>query len=436
MDYILLKISLNEIIELCRKKKYLVLEDTSYLWGVLFAEFDKGNPQINDLITKIHVIYQGDSKFKEAVLKIVYENYIAEKLRNFEYIAKNSADYFHLLELIYVVYKHFLKDSDIELFLRDKIKFIEKLVNFNGNEDLEENLMLGYKIITSEMNFGKYDHLRNEYMYYEILKIIYNKYIEMSKNPKQKNIYDYLKKYYRDKQIDFNYDRYELISIKDDFELGISSPSRIHDKTNNLTIYNIEVCNTLHSIFEYLLENYSLDLALKPNVVNFDYGIRTEMSLKEEIERGVQFAFKNLDFPSITKLYSNSYDNLWINIETGKENQITFEEIVNDDDVEDDGEFYITQIIHLKYLNKGGEYLITHIDHEYIFYDINEYEDRKNNPFQHGEGREKIKTFKIDNAEIPFKDDKYFYLYEILSCKFKNLELLNEYFQNVISNPN
>ena len=60
----------------------------------------------------------------------------------------------------------------------------------------------------------------------------------------------------------------------------------------------------------------------------------------------------------------------------------------------------VTQLVHLEYYSEANNYFIRHIDHEYIVYSLNEYEERlKNNKTK---GRGKVKTFKVNKSKIPF----------------------------------
>ena len=141
------------------------------------------------------------------------------------------------------------------------------------------------------------------------------------------------------------------------------------------------------------------------------------------------FNFQHLSNPILSKLYScEDFSKLSINID---ESNITFEELLSDFYVELD--CIVTQVIHLEYTAQGKNSFITHIDHEYIFYNEEEYENRSNNHKQKGTARPRFKTFKIDKSTIPFYlENGDFFLYIMLSFYFHQNELLVEYFENVI----
>ena len=125
---------------------------------------------------------------------------------------------------------------------------------------------------------------------------------------------------------------------------------------------------------------------------------------------------------------------------------ITFEELCENFEVYND--MVVTQVVHLQYEIEGECTFITHLDHEYVFYTIDEYENRMSNATQKGTAKTRMKSFKIDNSRIPFdyrcevlrKDengndlpqkDEQFLCY-VLESYFKHKDLLKEYFQNIL----
>ena len=101
-------------------------------------------------------------------------------------------------------------------------------------------------------------------------------------------------------------------------------------------------------------------------------------------------------------------------------------------------------MIHLQYKTEDNETYITHLDHEYIFYTIEEYEKRLGEYNQKGTAKRRMKSFKIDQARIPFnyqckiykKDnsgsENELFLYFVLDSYFKHKDLLKEYFQKFL----
>ncbi|MGH2327392.1 hypothetical protein ACRCD5_03540 [Campylobacter taeniopygiae] len=128
----------------------------------------------------------------------------------------------------------------------------------------------------------------------------------------------------------------------------------------------------------------------------------------------------------VSKFYDNECygDSLWIKINT-KETEITFEEILEEQEFT---ELKVAQVVHIKYFLENNNYYINHIDHEYISYTPEEYEERKNN---HAIKGKKIKTIKIDNSKIPFVKENIVqpFLIKFLANFFTKNKLIMEYFK-------
>lgn len=56
---------------------------------------------------------------------------------------------------------------------------------------------------------------------------------------------------------------------------------------------------------------------------------------------------------------------------------MTFEELMEDFEVA--GDDVVTQVIHLEYSSKGDDFFITHLDHEFIVYTLDSYQERLSN---------------------------------------------------------
>lgn len=173
-------------------------------------------------------------------------------------------------------------------------------------------------------------------------------------------------------------------------------------------------------------ENLIVDLSLRANYYKRIVENR-RILINEERAFGKYFSFENLKNLIPTKLYSTVTNNsLWINIKNGS---ITFEELLDGFKIEDKEEFIKTQVIHCEYFEDNEEFYISHIDHEYIFYSLDEYEERAKNIEQKGNVKKKLKTFKVDNSKIPFIIDNENILLFFLNQYFKSKDLLLEYFQ-------
>lgn len=256
---------------------------------------------------------------------------------------------------------------------------------------------------------------------------------------------DELEKIYNgifDKKSQFQ--KYGIIPVDANRELiSIDSP-RIYDKTinktffiKNLSLFLLQKISEMRS--NGMIGNFAVRLFNEPG---YEGRMGSEY-IAEALERGKIFDFVNLGNYSVSKLYFEKYENcMWVVIDP---QNITFEELCEDFDIYAD--MIVTQVIHLQYSLEGGNAYITHLDHEYIFYTVDEYEKRLGNVAQKGEAQTRLKSFKIDNAKIPFdsrykifrKDengndlppkDEQFLCY-VLECYFKHKDLLREYFQKI-----
>lgn len=137
--------------------------------------------------------------------------------------------------------------------------------------------------------------------------------------------------------------------------------------------------------------------AIRGNDAIYD-GLCETQHLCEAVERGKCFELNVTTLPDITKLYDEKiYDNqFWIK-KTDKD--IIFEEVCSDFDIV--REAIETQVIHLQYQKSNAGYIITHLDHEKVYYTISKFELRQKQ-YTKGTAYKRIKTFKINNASIPF----------------------------------
>lgn len=246
-----------------------------------------------------------------------------------------------------------------------------------------------------------------------------------------------------DKQSQFS--KYGIVPIDDERELLPINPPRIYDKIINKTFFTKNVPSNLVKTISSMLsigivKEFSVRLFNEPGY----NGKLIHQSVEEELERGKIFDFVNLGNYSISRLYSKEYEDcMWIVIDP---QNITFEELCKDFEVYND--MVVTQVVHLRYEKEDDYVYITHLDHEYVFYTIDEYENRMNNTTQKGTAKTRMKSFKIDNSKIPFdyrcevlrkddngnnlpRKDEQFLCY-VLECYFAHKDLLKEYFQEIL----
>ena len=170
-------------------------------------------------------------------------------------------------------------------------------------------------------------------------------------------------------------------------------------------------------------------------------------TISESIEMGKIFSVQDIGEIPVTKLYSVNYeDSLWVKI---SDSEITFEELYENETAFNSS--IITQVIHLNYLRKNTETLITHLDHEFVFYSKSDYEKRKTNSDIKGNKYSRLKSFKIDKANIPLtlpikrnlnlyneasgeishKEETVPFIIYILKCYLKHTDLIDEYFSKL-----
>lgn len=261
-----------------------------------------------------------------------------------------------------------------------------------------------------------------------LLKEIYKEeepYYEINeKNNRLKETYEFIDE-------DEQYKKYGLLKLNSNRNLEKpmlnSPPYYIHDNRKGYIVLDSRIPDEVLIKLYYLKQdNLITDLSLRANYYMKIQKCNIHAAFEEKAF-GKYFSFENLKNLIPTKLYSTVTNNsLWINIKNGS---ITFEELLDDFEIEDEREFIKTQVIHCEYFEDKEEFYISHIDHEYIFYSFDEYEERIKDIEQKGNIKKKLKTFKIDNSRIPFIIDNENILLFFLNQYFKSKDLLLEYFQ-------
>jgi hypothetical protein len=302
----------------------------------------------------------------------------------------------------------------------------ENIYNFIIKEYNEH--IVDYKLIENITKvFNQEDYLCASILEL-LLKEIYKEeepYYEINeKNNRLKETYEFIDE-------DEQYKKYGLLKLNNNRKLEKpmlnSAPYYIYDDRKGYIVLDSRVPDeVLIKLYRLKQENLIVDLSLRAN-----YYKRIEENrrilINEERAFGKYFSFENLKNLIPTKLYSAVTNNsLWINIKNGS---ITFEELLDDFEIEDKKEFIKTQVIHCEYFEDKGKFYISHIDHEYIFYSFDEYEERIKDIEQKGNIKKKLKTFKVDNSKIPFIIDNENILLFFLNQYFKSKDLLLEYFQ-------
>ncbi|ALQ39150.1 hypothetical protein RN87_00865 [Fusobacterium hwasookii ChDC F174] len=273
---------------------------------------------------------------------------------------------------------------------------------------------------------------QEDYLYANILELLLKEiykeeepYYEINeKNNRLKETYEFIDE-------DEQYKKYGLLKLNSNRNLEKpmlnSPPYYIHDNRKGYIVLDSRILDeALIKLYYLKQDNLITDLSLRANYYKRIQENR-RILIYEERAFGKYFSFENLKNLIPTKLYSTVTNNsLWINI---KNRSITFEELLDDFEIEDKKEFIKTQVIHCEYFEDKEEFYISHIDHEYIFYSFDEYEERIKDIEQKGNIKKKLKTFKVDNSRIPFIIDNKNILLFFLNQYFKSKDLLLEYFQ-------
>ena len=215
---------------------------------------------------------------------------------------------------------------------------------------------------------------------------------------------------YKDKELeDTDYEKYQLIPINQERELLYGIPYRIYDKAIDKTIF-LQIEQHVAEVLEELKTGgYIGRFSFRGCNEDIYDGYFDISVLLEELAYGKKFTTNLLELSQVTQLYSSDYynDQLWVTVNVGEkliENEITFEELYDNNHFKFEKEdAVVTQMIHLLcHKDITGKFIITHIDHEYLFYGKEAYENRKKDSKVKGTERKRIKTFKINNATIPF----------------------------------
>ena len=315
-----------------------------------------------------------------------------------------------------------------------KIKNFSDLMDFISN-DLKNNPgtleVLNNTYRHTHRTSGEH-YIKEYYKYYYLGGLLYDDYLNKKGkiefiNYKYANllINEYSQINIDLQKTDTEFDSYKLLSLNEHIRIRNDKDSQTLVDNRIGKYFWIKVPRKLLFTIEQLInEGYISKIAFR---VDF---ISKYIPAMEEMEYGSALKIKIDSLPDFSKFYSvDNYDNkLWIYHDKIK-SSLTFEEHIEDFEIIEDN--IITQVIHLEYQIKKENYIITHIDHEFILYTIEEYEKRLIDP--NIKGHRKIKTFKVDQASIPFNYEHHgeHFLYQVLDAYLKNTDLINEYFAKI-----
>ena len=301
---------------------------------------------------------------------------------------------------------------------------------------------------------------RENYICTSFLKILYEEFKrdaakarKYHATPKSANK---LYKYYKSLDVDLDkvdrqFSKYDLLSISRPEQIISGLPNRIFDDVRNAQ-FLVDIPETLLKVFAALLSSDAIRRIsfLVQSEVVFETSANYFILLgNEESESPVLLAdFLNdsrgdqatrdvikkdsaqTTFPpqmSAGRSYDKSGDSAWYFID---DPNIYLEEIPNDPLILDD--WVVTRLIHIEYFVRDGRILLSHVDHEYIFYSYEEFDRRLEDFSQKGNARKRIKTFKIDDSEIPLVgEDGVLVLNTMLGSLFEKPYLFNEFLREI-----
>lgn len=437
-DLIMVKSLLDEIDE--QKIKYIAEllksgPSLDYQFGFLEGEY---NLKKQHFIKLIEMIKKRDKNFLKYISYAVHFCFQNQKMEHTKKIEKICNDYScHQKQSDWnngykVLYEKQIETEKEEISKIQSVlknKKIDFLYDYYKNQYISlniENLLKNW-IIDKE-------YYKENYCYFNVIKMVFDYYCFEKKDleefkPKDNSLYEYFSNKGKDLLLEKDYVRYGLIPLNSEYEPICTKnlECRLYNKDLNITIsLTPKMDNILFEIFiDLKTKGVIKDISFRPSYNVPNKGKDCSDIAMEAIEFGKQY---DVDFNNLipTKLTSENMDTLWIYPDL-EEKSITFEELVYDFDTFDD--CIVTQVIHLLYHNIGNTYYINHIDHEYIFYNFKEYEERMNKFSTKGQAQKRKKTFKILNSNIPFlTNGKPEFLIKVLYTYFNRKDLLDEYF--------
>lgn len=249
------------------------------------------------------------------------------------------------------------------------------------------------------------------------------------------------------------YDKYELVSLSSNHEfMDVSMCPRIYDKNLNKTIMLKAISKPFADKLNELLNTKNIGcLSFRLDNYGIYDGRYATVPLMEAVEQGKKYYSLKLGIDNmVTKLYRDECyrDALYI---FSSPNELTFEEIYADEKKEDDT--VVTSVVPLIFAKVGTDFQIQHVDHEFVFYTNEEFENKKKDSKQRGKGYKRVKTFKADECSIPLDlpcevnwKEKHPTKFELVDCSatipfiqfvldncMEHADLIYEYFAKELS---
>jgi hypothetical protein len=367
----------------------------------------------------------GCQVFYSKVMRIYTENNENEKKRILREIEERSSN-----PSTIAFYAPQLDLVDKKLTIRtyqDLLEHIENNINeFPGTLEILNN---SFRYIHGN---DDHEYIRSNYANYYIGSILYSKYEALRRRMEVLDlkyssvvINEYSKIGIDIKDEDLQFLKYNLLKLNSNITINNDKDSQTIKDSRIDKYFWIGVPRRLLSTIEDLISNkFISDMSFR-----IDY-VSDTIPIMEEMEFGSPMKLRVSTLPELSKFYSSECydDSLWIRHDTAK-SSLTFEELVEDFEVF--GDNIVTQVVHLEYALSDDEYFITHLDHEFILYTLESYDKRLSNPGS--KGYRKVKTFKIDNARIPFyfKKGSEYFLFQVLDAYLNKTSLISEYFKKI-----
>ncbi len=416
----IIKEKLNNLFEKEKKYDYLNAE---ILFGFCFNCFIN---QDNDFKILMDLLNENISHFDKFFIQIYNDN-LKNKLKIINNKIETIEDEDEKRKVINF-YKIEIKDINKKL----KTSSLSEYIN-NYSYNLIEEIYLpygrDYPKVMNKNYIKKYEPL------YSIIKIIFEDYQKKTKPFINFKEIENIKKQLIDIYSPANYiDKYNLLKFSNFLDLYVSykEGSHIADYEKQKYFHNNYIPTIIFEVIKDLIaKKYIKDISFLITYIS-DYCI-----CLEEKEFGRIFDYNITELPHLSCFYdiNSNEDKLIVKKDIeGEKISLTFETLRNNFITQD--EQIVTNLIHLEIKTVNNEEFITHLDHEFIFYTLNEYE-KKIDQYSN-KGSKKLKTFKIDNSMIPLTY-KYkgtpiliYFLMEFLN----NQELILEYFSKIYTTSN
>lgn len=309
--------------------------------------------------------------------------------------------------------------SIVEKNIVDKRK--QYLTVLNWNWYVENNLKSLSNSLTYLPNW-RYQLLY--FLYKEYKKLNYGKYQEFYPNAR-------LKLYLDEHKIVSNMkDNYGLLTLDNSWSLVQGNPPKICIKELSTHILTKHIPNKIVLLLQKLRSEHKLTLSVRPDYNICGDRIKNVGLVNEELQFGKTYQGRVSKIIKLSKFFDEkNYNNTLIIVHDQEGKNIYFEELL--DDMVEDKESVVTNLLHIEYTSEGNVDFIKHMDHEYIFYSINEYIDKLSDVRTRGKKRKRYKTFKIDDAHIKVDGNpENNIIIEALESYFTKHNLIEEFFND------